>query len=358
MPASFNRSTVEGWAGISSNVMYRFGFLEGEVNQIFEAVYKVKEPETPSIILEEIVDIIKLLIDFNADPKQSALTLVVVVQKLSSIGQLTSERLELLTHLIEKHSITDVSGVSGALRLVEDFVTKPSNEQNLNSVPAGPLDPYPLTSRKLRPSQYPYRVKLSYGEGLRQLADVAKDLTNDQEGIFIFDPKTTTWYSASSFTEVDAQKGKVIGHILDEHFDLSYFSQNPTFVHIHPHALESVLIPHFDNIGPYGELLSSYLATMPSAQDLRIFETMLHKSSKKITPRFVIIHGHGQTTVAVDFDDPTFASFLGDFSGLKQDVMQDFLNQDHPESATREDLLDRLEELSHLHLRRYRPRPG
>ena len=199
--------------------------------------------------------------------------------------------------------------------------SSPSNGAKSAAVIKEPSDYFPdIGTKALVHGILPYRVRRSLRDGLRDLQKLMKE--DLQEGAWIFDQKSETWYSLGGRTNLR------LGRVRQEFFsyDVSLLSQSPVFVHIHPEQGETFIRPDRDSL-IYPQLqnkLTKFLATMPSVADLLGIASLMKKASTKVPVRGLIVTPLGLTEIRMPNDLQQIEQLAARFTDLKDQVLLDF----------------------------------
>lgn len=184
-----------------------------------------------------------------------------------------------------------------------------------------PLDYFPdIAAKTIVHGILPYRIKRSLRDGLRDLRKLMKEEL--QEGAWIFDPKSETWYSLGGRTNLG--RGRVGQEFIS--YDVSLLSQSPVYVHIHPEQGETFIRPDRDSL-VYPQLqnkLTKFSASMPSAADLHVIVGLMTEASRKVPVRGLIVTPVGLTEIRMPNTSQQIEQLAARFTDLKDQVLLDF----------------------------------
>ncbi len=172
----------------------------------------------------------------------------------------------------------------------------------------------------LRHGILPYRATRSLEEGLQDLHALMK--AEYQEGAWIFDQKSDTWFSLGGRTDLRTHS---VRHDFFP-YDISALSLSPMFVHIHPEKNEVLIRPHRDSLA-YTQLqdkVTKFLATMPSGSDFRAISDLMTDASRTVSVKGLIVTSIGLTEMIVPNDPPCIAELAMSFRHLKDQTLSEF----------------------------------
>jgi hypothetical protein len=154
------------------------------------------------------------------------------------------------------------------------------------------------TTGPLEHAALPYRNKRSLNEGVRDLEKLAVASSANWEevgeGMWTFDPKTSTWYSFGG-------KPKILPERVRHEFisyDVSELSANPLFFHVHPEDWEIFIAPPRSGIvfPSLRKKWIKFLAATPGSGDYSALANFLKESKGKLSqPKAYIAHSIGIT---------------------------------------------------------------
>lgn len=329
--ATSKREWMTSHAIYNAGLLMRAGLSVGETNAILEELYKGNRVYQGMRAFQHLQAITKVLTDLGANPRAIASTLRTVFGLMEKHYQDLPFALKELKEMIEYQTIEEGKSVDLVLKKIEQSIAQGRKLKSLSGpeINAGSTarwtTDFPLVNRALRPSHFNYKTKKSYEDGVRELYEVAKDEATDQEGAFVFDPDTSTWYSLASHTDADLSNRKV--RTLFQNLDLGRFGSRPVFIHLHPDPLKFYIQPDRNFAGEHAPFLASWLASLPSQQDFQTFEKLIQDASNKnMRPSFVIIHGQGTTTIRIDVRHPRFSKITSHFKLWKEKIMRKYLS--------------------------------
>jgi hypothetical protein len=190
---------------------------------------------------------------------------------------------------------------------------KPQNDDGYFANVSGPLVHASL----------PYQNKRSFNQGIRDLEQLAKANMHDWqevgEGMWVFDPESSTWYSFGGKLEI--KPGRVRHNFVV--YDLSKLSKTPILCHIHPEDLEVMVAPPRDvlRFPQLKEGLTKFLSSTPSRADYGVIAEFLKESSRYIKPQAYIVHDLGVTEVRFPSDVSKLEQMNKDVRDIRDQVM-------------------------------------
>ncbi|OGY16462.1 MAG: hypothetical protein A2785_02085 [Candidatus Chisholmbacteria bacterium RIFCSPHIGHO2_01_FULL_49_18] len=194
-------------------------------------------------------------------------------------------------------------------------------------------------SGRLEHAALPYRIQRGLDAGVQDLEELVRARSHRWEavgeGMWIFDPKTKTWYSLGGKTEI--HPGKVTHNFI--HFDASKLTERPYMFHLHPEDLEIMLRNPFDDFPSreYRDHVTKFLSSTPSGADYSVVADTLERATSEIHPRSFIVHALGIT----EFTYPHDLDKIRKMSILSRDVRdQALLNFDWNEFLWRREIAD------------------
>ena len=196
-----------------------------------------------------------------------------------------------------------------------------SGEAELATIVKQPDEYFPdIETPQLVHGILPYRTQRSLWDGLNDLHELME--TEIQEGAWVFDPVSETWYSLGGRTHFQA------GRVRQEFFpyDVSALSSSPVFLHIHPAQCETFISPSRDSLS-YPQLqkkITKFLATMPSSADYRTMSDLMKKNSQSVPLSGLIVTSTGLTEMRVPNDPECVANFSESFTDLKDEALLEF----------------------------------
>jgi len=159
----------------------------------------------------------------------------------------------------------------------------------------------------------PYMTKKSLMEGIRDLEVLANGSSHDWveigEGMFVFDPKTSLWYSLGGELETPSMEEVLSGRAerVRHHFlsyDLSELSKTPFMFHVHARELGCFVTPNRDLL-TYPHLqqhLTKFMTATPSRADYKAVAQLMRDAKGKVEPRSFIAHALGITEFLYPYD--------------------------------------------------------
>lgn len=175
-------------------------------------------------------------------------------------------------------------------------------------------------AKSLRHGILPYRATRSLEEGLQDLHALMK--AEYQEGAWIFDQQSDTWFSLGGRTNLRTHS------VRHEFFpyDISALSLSPMFIHIHPEKNEVFIRPHRDSLA-YTQLqdkVTKFLATMPSGSDFKAISDLMNEASRTVAVKGLIVTSIGLTELIVPNDPCRIAELAMSFRRLKDQTLSEF----------------------------------
>lgn len=174
----------------------------------------------------------------------------------------------------------------------------------------------------------PYRLSKSLEKGLIDL----KKLTEEEytQGIWVFDPKTETWFSMGGRTQ-NSMNG--VRHEFYP-YDISSLSSTPIIVKTNPEKNEVLIAPDRRSLDfpKLQKRLTGFLAAMPSGADLSMITELQKASSKKVPITGLIVSSQGIT----EFSAPDDATVIAEIAPKLRDIKGQVISELDQANAVRE----------------------
>lgn len=184
-------------------------------------------------------------------------------------------------------------------RYISDEQRKLPNEEgviilNLGEERDGYFIPKP---GKLELAALPYRTHRGLNEGVKDLEAIAQARSHRWEsvgeGIWMYDPNDSVWYSLGGKTEIQAG---IVRHNFIA-YDAAQLSERPYMFHTHPEDLEVMLTDPYSDFPTreYRGHVTKFLSSTPSRADYSVVADIIERATSDIQPRSFIAHSLGIT---------------------------------------------------------------
>ena len=191
----------------------------------------------------------------------------------------------------------------------------------------------------------PYQVKKSLSEGIKDLERISQARSHRWEdvgeGMWIFDPKESIWYSLGGQLEI--QVGKVRHLFLP--YDASRLSKTPLMFHIHPLDLEPLIRDPYDDFPSreFRDHVTKFLAATPSRADYSVIAEMMKNAISPMTSKSFIVHSQGITEVTYPQDVEAVERMAVSSRDIRDKVLLDydwsFISETTPQSVNKTELV-------------------
>ena len=181
----------------------------------------------------------------------------------------------------------------------------------------------------------PYRNKRSLNEGIRDLERLATARSGRGEevgeGMWVFDPETSIWYSLGGKLEHISLE-QVLAGAVDRvrhnfiSYDVSRLSSSPMFFHVHPEGFDSFVAPPRESLA-YPSLrdeLTKFLTATPSRADYAVIADAIKEAAGEVHPQAYIVHSIGTTQFHVPSDISQIERMSQDSRDIRDRAMLEF----------------------------------
>lgn len=193
---------------------------------------------------------------------------------------------------------------------------------------------------RLELTALPYRTQLDLNEGVRDLEGIARARShrweNIGEGMWVFNPDISMWYSLGGKTEVHPDR---VRHNFVA-YDAAQLSERPYMFHTHPEDLEVMLRNPYDDFPSreYRDHVTKFLSSTPSRADYSVVADTIERATSEIHPRSFIVHSLGITeftypndlekikeiaTKSRDIRDQAMLNFGWDYLHWRRDIIDE-----------------------------------
>lgn len=191
----------------------------------------------------------------------------------------------------------------------------------------------------------PYQVKKSLSEGIKDLERISQARSHRWEdvgeGMWIFDPKESIWYSLGGQLEI--QVGKVRHLFLP--YDASALSKTPFMFHVHPVDLEPLIRDPYDDFPSreFRDHVTKFLAATPSRADYSVIAEMMKNAISPMTSKSFIVHSQGITEVTYPQEVEAVEKMAVTSRDIRDKVLLDydwsFISETTPQSVNKTELV-------------------